>query len=135
MICMSRAKFDRRIYLLTLNNKIIKCKKRISKVNFSFALWNFNSLLKCCYCSCITIFIVHKIYIWSQLIWYLAVYTCWQVILMMYEYVNRHVSPNQPLTARDAEPPPSGETTSARCVIDHQSEEFIITCIMLHTCS
>lgn len=46
-----------------------------NKVNFSLALWNFNSwnsfLLKYCYCSCITIFIVHKM--WSQLI-YLAVY-------------------------------------------------------------
>lgn len=46
-----------------------------NKVNFSLALWHFNSwnsfLLKYCYCSCITIFIVHKM--WSQLI-YLAVY-------------------------------------------------------------
>lgn len=108
-----------------------------NKVNFSLALWNFNSwnsfLLKYCYCSCITIFIVHKM--WSQLI-YLAVYIVYkQVILMMCEYVYRHVPPNQPLTARDAEPPPSGKTTSARCVIDHQSEVYIITCIMLHTCS
>lgn len=47
-----------------------------------------------------------------------------QVVLMMYEYVYRHVPPNQPLTARDAEPPTSGETTSARCVIDHQSEVY-----------
>lgn len=108
-----------------------------NKVNFSLALWNFNSwnsfLLKYCYCSCITIFIVHKM--WSQLI-YLAVYIVYkQVILMMSEYVYRHVPPNQPLTARDAEPPPSGKTTSARCVIDHQSEVYIITCIMFHTCS
>lgn len=35
MICMSRAKFDRRIYLLNALRK--------NKVNFSFALWNFNS--------------------------------------------------------------------------------------------
>lgn len=46
-----------------------------NKVNFSLALWNFNSwnsfLLKYCYCSCITIFIVHKM--WSQLV-YLAFY-------------------------------------------------------------
>lgn len=55
-----------------------------------------------------------------------------QVVLMMYEYVYRHVPPNQPLTARDAEPPTSGETTSARCVIDHQSEVYIITCIHLY---
>lgn len=110
-----------------------------NKVNFSLALWNFNSWNYLFYSNIVIVGVLqYLLFTKCEVNWYIWLFmhiVYKQVILMMCEYVYRHVPPNQPLTARDAEPPPSGKTTSARCVIDHQSEVYIITCIILHTCS